>query len=79
MARKNSGVSKPVESKQDALKRIASKRMPKVLRAIRTVGNLASYKPTEQQITFIMHALKSAIKDTEDRLQGASPVSEFEL
>lgn len=60
----------PKENPQITLKRLASKRVTKATKAVRLVGNLARYKPTEAQENAIIGALKEAVKNVEAQFAG---------
>jgi len=55
--------------KQPLLKKLAAKRVPKAVKAIQLVGNLASYAPTDAQINAILTALTRAVNEVENRLR----------
>jgi hypothetical protein len=63
------------ETREEKLLKLANKRVPKALNAIRLIGNLAAYKPTEADVTAIEQALGEAVADVLNRLQGGVKVS----
>jgi len=72
---------KPKPDKQVLLKKLAAKRVPKAIKAIQLVGNLAAYDPNPAQVNTVLDALSVAMKATSDRLhkQTASIFSTFTL
>lgn len=76
-AQKNAANPKGPESKNDKFLRIALMRMPKVLKSISLVGNLAgsSYESTPEQKEKIVTALKSAVNEVATKLAGTKEES----
>lgn len=64
------------ETAQQKLARLASKRVPKAVKAISAVGNLKTYKPTASQSKAILDALKSALNSIEHRLTSTETKQE---
>ena len=62
--------------KAAALKRIAEGRVPKAVKAIGLVSNLARYKPTAAQSTAILGALRDAVKRVEAAFAGREETAE---
>ena len=59
---------------------LASTRVPKALKALNLVGNLAAYKPTEAQKKAILDALDNALKNVRTRFATGEPEApKFEL
>jgi len=58
------------ETTEDKLKRLASIRVSKALKAIALIGNLKSYKPTAEQTGQILDALVRQIESVRDQLKG---------
>lgn len=58
------------ETKEDKLRRMAKARVTKAVNVIRLIGNLAAYKPTEEQTDKIMEAIGSMCAAVEARLRG---------
>lgn len=54
--------------KVSSLKELAEKRVPKALKAISLVGNLATRKPTKEEAGKIVEALEKAVKTVSQRL-----------
>ncbi len=68
------------ETKEQALLRLANKRVPKALKAIQMIGNLAGYKPLPSQVKHIIDTLNGAVKRLEGKLSGGgSSAPEFNL
>lgn len=68
------------ETKEQVLLRLANFRVPKAVKYILYIGNLATYKPTDQDVANIMGALAAACEAVENRLRGAKvTVSDFKL
>jgi hypothetical protein len=63
-----SAPAKEKESKQATLKRLAEKRIPKAVHAIRMCGNLGAYQPSEAQVNAILNMLVSAVNGCRDSL-----------
>lgn len=63
------------ESKADALKRLAGKRVPKAVTALRGVANLATYKPTEDQAQKIVASLRMELDAVEQALMSGRRVT----
>lgn len=59
-------------TRQEALVRLASKRVGKALKALDLVGNLAAYKPTEAQVKSIMTALDARLQELDGRFKGTT-------
>jgi hypothetical protein len=60
------------ETSGQKLVRLASARVPKAIKQIAFVGNLAAYKPTQEQVLRIMKALDDACEAAEARLKGTA-------
>lgn len=58
------------EDKPAKLRRIGNDRLKKACNGIRLIGNLAAYKPTDEQIDKIMEALGSSCAAVDARLRG---------
>lgn len=58
------------QDKQGRLVRLANKRVPRAVKAIALIGNLASYKPTENQTKYILTALSEALETVKARFAG---------
>lgn len=66
--------------RQEQLKKIAGKRMPRVLDAIATVGGLAIHQPTPEQQKKLVDSLKKAVSEVEEELKSSgAPKSRFLL
>lgn len=66
--------------RQEQLKKIAGKRMPRVLDAIATVGGLAIHQPTPEQQKKLVDSLKKAVTEVEEELKSSgAPKSRFLL
>ena len=62
------------------LVRLADKRVPKALKAISAIGNLATYRPTDEEVSVIMDTVHTVCAMTEARLRGQSKaVATFSL
>jgi hypothetical protein len=71
---------KRVQLKQEALKKLATKRVNKVIKMYAGIGNLANYKPTAQQVAIIETALGNAHNLAIKRLKGtAETAGDFAL
>lgn len=70
---KNTPEIKEPETREEKFRRLANRRVPKALNVIRTIGNLAAYKPTDQQTDAIMEALGGACAQLEQRLRMNKP------
>lgn len=75
MADTTSGKKKSGD-KAAALKRIAEGRVPKAVKAIGLVANLARYKPTAGQTAAILGALRDAVKRVEAAFAGREETTE---
>jgi alpha-acetolactate decarboxylase len=76
----SAATEQPTETKEAALKRIAGKRVPKAVKAISVLGNLASYKPTPAQAQAIVDEIERATKAVKARLlSGTQAAAEFVL
>lgn len=65
---------------QEQLKKIAGKRMPRVLDAIATVSGLAIHQPTPEQQKKLVDSLKKAVSEVEEELKSSgAPKSRFLL
>lgn len=65
---------------QAKLRTAASKRIPRALAAISSVGSLGKYKPTENQQRQILEQLQMAFQEAQRNLKGyRKPVSQFSL
>lgn len=60
----------PAETREDKLKRLGMARVKKACNTIRLVGNLAAYKPTDEQIDAIMEQLGSSCAAIDARMRG---------
>lgn len=60
----------PIETREQKLLRIANRRVPKAIKAISMIGNLAAYKPTQEDVDSIMSALGEMCALVEARLRG---------
>lgn len=58
------------ETKEAKFERLCIPRMVKALKAIKAVGALATYKPTEAQITLIMTAFGESCAAVQNRMEG---------
>lgn len=58
------------EDRPAKLRRIGMERIKKAVNTIRLIGNLAAYKPTDEQIDKIMEALGGACAAIDARLRG---------
>lgn len=70
---KRAGVSEtpvPVETKEQKLIRLSTARVGKACKAISLIGNLAAYKPTDDDVDKIMEALGGQASSVEARLRG---------
>lgn len=67
------------ETKEQKLVRLANVRVPKAIASINRIGNLASYKPSQEQSARIISALSEAIKSVSARLSGVKTGSAFSL
>lgn len=79
-----SGIEKPTDVQKSQMKelrgklgalrfvRIANKRVPKALKAVSGIANLAGagYTKTPEQVKAIAEALSAAVKDVERKLSG---------
>lgn len=69
-----------IESREQKLERLAGKRVTSALNKIRLIGNLAAYKPDDEQVDKICVALADAAQRVEARLRGTRKESaEFTL
>lgn len=59
-----------IETREQKLIRLATKRVVKACRYIRFVGNLSAYKPTDAQIDKMMEALGESCARVDARLRG---------
>ena len=71
VVRKPKDVSAPVETKEQKLLRLASKRVSKACKYISLIGNLAAYKPTPSDVDRIMSALGEHCAYVDNRLRGS--------
>lgn len=62
---------------KDMLKKLSSKRIPRVVSQIRSVGGLAIHNPSEAQQKAMIDALTSAVEDVKAAFQGKN--AGFEL
>jgi hypothetical protein len=68
------------ENRKTALKKLATKRVNKAIKMYSGIGNLANYKPTQEQIDVIERALANAHNLAIKRLKGtAESASDFTL
>ncbi|MDR5730670.1 MAG: hypothetical protein RB191_24940 [Terriglobia bacterium] len=58
------------ETREDKLRRLAIKRVNKAVNSIRLIGNLAAYKPTDEQVDKIMEQLGETCARIDARLRG---------
>jgi two-component sensor histidine kinase len=58
------------ETREDRLIRLAHARVKKAMNAIRLIGNLSAYKPTDEQVDAIMEALGDSCARIDARLRG---------
>ncbi len=56
------------ETPDQTLKRLARRRVTEAIKRIRLVGNLSSYRPTEEQAKLILKALDDEMNAVERRL-----------
>lgn len=63
------------ETKEQKMVRLGNKRVERAIGNIRLIGNLAAYKPSEEQIDQIMTALGASCAKVEARLRGQSKES----
>lgn len=69
-----------LETREQKLERLAGKRVTSALNKIRLIGNLAAYKPDDEQVDKICVALADAAQRVEARLRGTRKESaEFTL
>jgi hypothetical protein len=61
---------KPKNDKTAKLRQLAATRVPRAVKAIGLVGNLAAYSPTNDQVTAIAKALTDAVEGVEARLRS---------
>ena len=59
-----------VETKEDKMVRLGTARVTRACNAIRLIGNLAAYKPTEAQIALIEETLGQSCSSVVMRLRG---------
>jgi hypothetical protein len=59
------------ETKAEAFVRLANKRVPKALTAIRVISNLANYPGTVAQKNKIVATLRTAVEDLEYKFAGS--------
>lgn len=64
------------KSKQERLVRLANARVPKAVKAISLLGNLAAYGPTEEQAQKIVSALQIAVEAVADKLRTTNTTSQ---
>jgi len=62
----------PNETAEQKLLRLASYRVTKAIERINQIGNLANYKPTEEQVKKICDALYGAVEGIEKRMLAQS-------
>jgi hypothetical protein len=65
--------------KKAKLIELAGLRVPKAVKAVSLLGNLANYQPSTPQKEAILKAVRDAIKGVEGRFAGASSEPEFKL
>jgi hypothetical protein len=64
---KSAGNDKPVESKADAFKRLAVKRVNKAAKTISLVGNLSTYPHSPENAQRVIDALNEAVYAVQQR------------
>lgn len=57
-------------TKEEILLDLGGKRVAKALKSIRLIGNLAAYKPTDDQVDRIITAIATQTQAVEARLRG---------
>lgn len=67
-----SATSIPAETPESKLIRLSSARVSAAIHRIELCGNLANYKPTPEQATKIVEALKGTVKSVEARLMNTA-------
>lgn len=68
------------KTKEQSLRELAGKRIPKAQKAIALVGNLANYGPTAEQQQAIIRALTDAVATVQARFRsGKSMEPSFRL
>lgn len=73
------GAAKKLESKADRFRRLANRRVPRALKTIQHVANLASrqsYEYTPEQAGKLVGAMKAAVAELERRFMGGAGVVE---
>lgn len=71
---------KPAETREQKLIRLAGKRVTAALNKIRLIGNLAAYKPSDEEVDKICIAIADATQRVEARLRGTrKEAAEFTL
>lgn len=75
-----SGTAPESETKEQAMTRLAKKRVPRAVQAIRIVGNLASYRPSAAAAAHIVSTLRAELDAVErSLLAGKTSAVAFEL
>lgn len=59
------------ETREEKLRRLASKRVAAAATKIRLIGNLSAYRPTDEQVDKIMEALGECCARIDARLRGS--------
>jgi len=67
---------KATPSKQERLVRLANARVPKAVKSISLLGNLAAYGPTEEQAQKIVSAMQIAVEAVADKLRTTNTTSQ---
>lgn len=62
--------AKPIETREQKLARLSAKRVTNALNKIRLIGNLAAYKPTDEQVDKICLAVATSGQMLEARLRA---------
>lgn len=70
--------AKPVESKSDRFRRLGNHRLPRVVKAIQSMTNLANrnqYEYTEEQKLIVMQDVQDAVERMRNAFNGATASS----
>ncbi len=72
MSRKKREQSAEAESKHDKFTRLATQRMPAIIKKLRQLGNLAGpgYEYTSEEKDYILQVLAEEVKRVKDRFEG---------
>ncbi len=72
MSRKNREHSAEAESKHDKFTRLATQRMPVIIKKLRQLGNLAGpgYEYTDEEKDYILEVLWDEVQRVKDRFEG---------